>query len=180
MRSEIFGLNLKRGETLKLKEIYSNKISELPEKQLNFARLKRDESVLTQNYSYIRQQLEAAKIRAASGSGKVQIIDVAKKPDSPISPNNFNDIFTGFIFSVFLSVIVVYLKEFLDNSIRNLLDIEKHNLSILGIIPSIGGKVSVDKKSYFFKNGRKTNRSIKRSLITREDPRSQYRRRTEV
>ena len=134
--------------------------------------MKRDESVLTQNYSYIRQQLEAAKIRAASGSGKVQIIDVAKKPDSPISPNNFNDIFTGFIFSVFLSVIVVYLKEFLDNSIRNLLDIEKHNLSILGIIPSIGGKVSVDKKSYFFKNGRKTNRSIKRSLITREDPRS--------
>ncbi len=172
LRSEIFGLNLKRGETLKLKEIYSNKISELPEKQLNFARLKRDESVLTQNYSYIRQQLEAAKIRAASGSGKVQIIDVAKKPDFPVSPNNFNDIFTGFIFSVFLSIIVVYFKEFLDNSIRNPIDIEKHNLSILGIIPSIGGKASVEKKSYFFRNGRKTNRSIKRSLITREDPRS--------
>ena len=126
------------------------KISELPEKQLNFARLKRDESVLTQNYSYIRQQLEAAKIRAASGSGKVQIIDVAKKPDSPISPNNFNDIFTGFIFGVFLSVIVVYLKEFLDNSIRNLLILKNKSL-YLGIIPSIGGKVSVDKKSYFLK-----------------------------
>ena len=111
LRSEIFGLNLKREETLNLKEIYSNKISELPEKQLNFARLKRDETVLTQNYSYIRQQLEAAKIRAASGSGKVQIIDVARKPRSSISPNNFNDIFQGFIFSIFLAIVAVYMKE---------------------------------------------------------------------
>ena len=134
---------------MKLKEIYSNKISELPEKQLNFARLKRDESVLTQNYSFIRQQLEAAKIRAASGSGKVQIIDVARKPEAPISPNNFNDIFLGFIFGIFLAIIVVYMKEFLDNSIRKPLDIENHNLSILGIIPSIGNQNNGNKISFF-------------------------------
>ena len=172
LRSEIFGLNLKREETLKLKEIYSNKISELPEKQLNLSRLERDESVLTQNYSFIRQQLEAAKIRAASGSGKVQIIDVARKPETPISPNNFNDIFQGFIFGIFLAIIVVYVKEFLDNSIRKPVDIENHNLSILGIIPSIGSQNNDYKYSLFFRAGRKTNKSIKRSIITKEDPRS--------
>ena len=172
LRSEIFGLNLKREETLKLKEIYSNKISELPEKQLNLSRLKRDESVLTQNYSFIRQQLEAAKIRAASGSGKVQIIDVARKPETPISPNNFNDLFQGFIFSIFLATIVVYVKEFLDNSIRKPVDIENHNLSILGIIPSIGSQNNDYKSSLLFRAGRKTNKSIKRSIITKEDPRS--------
>ena len=172
LRSEIFGLNLKREETLKLKEIYSNKISELPEKQLNLSRLERDESVLTQNYSFIRQQLEAAKIRAASGSGKVQIIDVARKPETPISPNNFNDIFQGFIFSIFLAIVVVYLKEFLDNSIRKPVDIENHNLSILGIIPSIGSQNNDYKSSLLFRAGRKTNKSIKRSIITKEDPRS--------
>ena len=171
LRSEIFGLNLKREETLNLKEIYSNKISELPEKQLNFARLKRDETVLTQNYSYIRQQLEAAKIRAASGSGKVQIIDVARKPRSSISPNNFNDIFQGFIFSIFLAIVAVYMKEFFDNSIRKPMDIENHNLSILGIIPSIANQKNAKKRFYLSKS-HKTNRSIKRSLITKEDPRS--------
>ena len=172
LRSEIFGLNLKREETLNLKEIYSNKISELPEKQLNFARLKRDETVLTQNYSYIRQQLEAAKIRAASGSGKVQIIDVARKPRSSISPNNFNDIFQGFIFSIFLAIVAVYMKEFFDNSIRKPMDIENHNLSILGIIPSIANQKNAKKRFLFSQKSHKTNRSIKRSLITKEDPRS--------
>ena len=60
LNSEIFGYNLKNEEIKKLNRIYIEKLNALPEKQLNFSRLKRDEQVLTQNYSYIRQQLEAA------------------------------------------------------------------------------------------------------------------------
>ena len=171
LKSEIFGLDLRHEETKKLIGIYRNKVNELPEKQLNFSRLKRDESVLTQNYSYIRQQLEAAKIRAASGSGKVQIIDIARNPRKPISPNNIQDLLKGFIFSVILSIGIVYIIEFFDNSIRTPSDIEVHDLSILGIIPSIGGQNESEKKS-IFNNNSTTKKIIRRRLITREDPRS--------
>ena len=52
------------------------------------------------------------------------------------------------------------------------MDIENHNLSILGIIPSIANQKNAKKRFLFSQKSHKTNRSIKRSLITKEDPRS--------
>ena len=72
LNSEIFTFDLKRQETLK-KDIYTNKLNQLPEKQLNLSRLKRDEDVLNTELCFIRQQLEAAKIRAASEGGRFRL-----------------------------------------------------------------------------------------------------------
>ena len=175
LNSEIFTFDLKREETIKLKDIYTEKLHQLPEKQLNLSRLKRDEDVLTQNYVFIRQQLEAAKIRAASEGGKVQIIDIARKPKNRISPNHNKDILKGLTLSIVFAIIFVFLIEYFDNSIRKIQDINKLGLSILGIIPAIGNETNLNKNSILkrtFGNGKVSNNSLKRRLITREDPRS--------
>lgn len=174
IESEIFGLRLREEETRKLQEIYSVKLSELPEKQLEFSRLKRNESVLNQNYSYIRQKLEEAKIQVASQGGRVQILDLARRPASPVSPNHRRDIIIGIFFSLLASLAVISVIEFLDNSVRSAADIKRYNLTILGIIPSIGKNLENNKKGGFFKRDRNRPKSkdMKRRLITREDPKS--------
>ena len=147
--SEIFGFKIGEEETRKLQEIYSIKLSELPEKQLEFSRLKRNESVLNQNYSYIRQKLEEAKIQVASQGGRGKILDLARRPGSPVSPNHRKDIIVGIIFSLVASLVIISVIEFLDNSVRSANDIKKYNLTILGIFPLLVKILKILKKVAF-------------------------------
>ena len=166
LESEIIGLNLKKEETKKLRSIYVEKISKVPEKQLEFSRLQRDVNVLNDNYTYLRQKVEESKIKLASTSGKVQIIDQARRSTKPVSPNHKQDIILGIILSLGGSFLLVFLIEILDNTIKTPEDIKIHNLEVLGIIPSIGNE-RLTKLQTKSQKGK-----IQRRLITREDPRS--------
>jgi len=163
-------------EYQKLINHYTEQLNELPGKQLDFARLERDHSVLAQTYTFMRQKLEEAKINVASESGKVQIIDLALEPGSPSKPDHSKNLVLGLILGIFLGVAMAFLLEFLDNTIKTFNDIERKNLTVLGIIPSIGEE-AYNKKNIFRKNRNSINsasisRKLKRRLITREDPKS--------
>ena len=175
LESEIFSLELKMEETRKLRDIYNEKLIELPDKQLEFARLGRDEAVLTQNYTLLRQKLEEAKIKLISQSGKVQLLDSARKPKNPVTPNHRKDILQGVIFSIILSIVFIFALEFFDNSVRTMKDIEDLGLTVLGIIPAIrgeNGQVPIAMQKLFPKSKNNSRKNLKRRLITREDPRS--------
>ena len=175
LESEIFSLELKMEETRKLRDIYNEKLIELPDKQLEFARLGRDEAVLTQNYTLLRQKLEEAKIKLISQSGKVQLLDSARKPKNPVTPNHRKDILQGLIFSIILSIVFILALEFFDNSVRTMKDIEDLGLTVLGIIPAItseNGQVPNAMQKLFPKGRNNSRKNLKRRLITREDPRS--------
>ena len=175
LESEIFGLELKLEEAQKLRAIYKEKLIELPDKQLKFTRLGRDEAVLTQNYTLLRQKLEEAKIKLISQSGKVQLLDSARKPKNPISPNHRKDIAQGIIISIFLSIVFIFVVEFFDNSVRTMKDIENLGLTVLGIIPAISGELNQSQTALqkLLSNSRNnSSKTLKRKLITKEDPRS--------
>jgi len=174
MDSEILGLDLKKLEAEKLQKIYSDKLGYLPQKQLEFARLQRNLSVLNQNYSYVRQKLEEAKIQLASLAGKVQLLDLARKPGAPSSPDHKRNILMGLILGFGAGIGLAFLLEFLDNTVKTVDHIERQNLSVLGIIPSIGEEKI--KKRRLFRGRKSRSKSskqvLRRRLITREDPRS--------
>ena len=176
LESEIFGLELRKEETVKLQDIYIEKLKDLPDKQLEFSRLKRNEVVLNQNYTMVRQKLEEAKIQLASRGGKVQVLDEARRPKKPISPNHQQDIILGIILSFIAGMVIIVLIEFFDFSIRSADDIGKFGLTILGIIPSIGESMNQGGKNAFLnkygKTSKTNSKNMKRRLITREDPRS--------
>lgn len=174
--SEILGLELKKAETEKLKLIYAEKLGGLPQKQLEYARLERNLSVLNQNYSYVRQKLEEAKIQLASQAGKVQILDLARRPGAPSSPDHKRNLLMGIILGLVAGLGLAFLLEFLDNTVKTVDHIEKHQLSVLGIIPSMGEEKIKKKKKLPFPSSKQrsksSNQGLRRRLITREDPRS--------
>ena len=63
----------------------------------------------------------------------MQILDKARRSTSPTSPNHKQDILTGIIVSLILSALIVFLIEFMDNSIRTISHIENLNLTVLGV-----------------------------------------------
>ena len=175
LNAEIFSLQLKEEETESLLSLYQDKLLTLPDKQLKMTSLMRDVNVLSQNYSMLRQRLEEAKIELASQSGRVQILDSARRPSKPISPNHSNDIVQGLVISLAIAFGLIFLIEFLDNSIRSINDIESLRMTILGVIPAISGsKDSVNNYRIKFLGKKKqiSNKNITRKLITRENPRS--------
>ena len=175
-------LSHKVKEFKKLVDFFNEQLNGLPKKQLEFARLERDYSVLANTYNFIRQKLEEAKIDRASETAGILVVDYATTPNSPVSPIHSRNIATGIFLGLFLGIGLVGLIEFSDNTVRSTRDIESRNLTVLGIIPSLDPK-DIDNSynsllSRFspFKNKNVNSASIskklKRKLITREDPKS--------
>tara|TARA_B100000686_G_C16806352_1_gene991055 strand:+ start:2576 stop:4915 length:2340 start_codon:yes stop_codon:yes gene_type:complete len=175
--SDILGLEIKMAETKRIQKLFINKLDDLPQKQLELALLQRGSDILNQHYSHIRQKLEEARLNVAIEVGNAQFVDSALKPNKPSSPNHRKNIIIGFSIGLGISVILSLLIEFLDNTLKTVDDIERHDLTVLGIIPSIGGESSKNSKgwSFFGKSilsSKGNSHGLRRRLITKEDPKS--------
>jgi len=173
--SEIIGFELKVTEINKILSTFNQKLNNLPEKQMELARLNRDADILNQNYSFLRQKLEEAKLNIAVQVGDAVILDYARTPGSPMGPNHNRNILLGLFIGLVISLGISFLIEFLDNTLKTVDEIERYNLNVLGIIPAIGAGNLVNKNSFFQwgrNNNPRTREGLKRRLITREDPKS--------
>lgn len=66
----------------------------------------------------------------------IQIIDVARTPSNPIKPNKKMNIVFSFMLGVMISVVIIFLIVFLDNTIKTSEDIEGSiKLIVIGSIP---------------------------------------------
>ena len=174
--SETTILQLKLKQSDELLTIFNDKLNILPPKQLEFARLQRNNIVLNQNYNLLRQKLEEAKINVASQVGKVHIVDYARTP-SQSGVNQNRTLLAGLIFGMLVGIAFVILIELLDNTIKTNYDIERNALTVLGVIPSIGGEETSKTYRFFgidnlFTKSQSSKGGVKRRLITKEDPRS--------
>ena len=66
----------------------------------------------------------------------VQVIDQAELPKGPVKPNKFMNIVIAAILGFMIGIAVIFLREYLDNTIKTPNDVEKYlDLSTIGIIP---------------------------------------------
>jgi tyrosine-protein kinase Etk/Wzc len=169
--AELSGLRAKQKELEKVTRHYNNRLSALPEKQLQYVRLERDRKVLQESYLFLRTKMEEAKIKKASESGKVRIIDRAAVAEK-ISPKKKQDLLLGIVLGLGLGVGFALLLDFMDNTIRTIDDIERTGATLLGVIPYIG-----DANSKKYGRGKKGKISVKKlqresSIIAHLDPKS--------
>ena len=180
-------MDVRSKEYKKLVNKYEKEINRLPKKQLEFARLERDRIVLAEIFGFMRQKLEEARISVASETGTIRIIDTAFAPTKKTSPKNKMNLLLGLILGGGLGVGIIFLMEYLDNTIRSVDYLEKLNLTVLGVIPQVGsqykkktaiGSKQSGKDETDIGNGiksmftRPTGDKLKRHMVTREDPKS--------
>lgn len=68
----------------------------------------------------------------------VQVIDPARIPEEPSSPNTKLNIAIAAVLGIMISLGIVFLKEYLDNTIKTPDDVQKYlGLPVLGSIPNI-------------------------------------------
>ena len=75
-----------------------------------------------------------------------------------------------------IGLIITFLIEFIDNTIKTIDEIEKYNKSVIGVIPAIGKISSQGIISRYLENKTFTalggEKGIKRKIITRDNPKS--------
>ncbi|MBI96375.1 hypothetical protein CL656_04450 [bacterium] len=161
----------KVNELEKLVSEYDQDLSSLPQKILEFARLSRDLNIHSETYSLMRQKLEETRINEASQVGSIRIIDEARVSTSRVSPNMKLNFLAGLILSLIISIMLAFLIEHFDRTVKSLDEIESYGFPILAIIPSMGrDKKNKKTKKYQIKIG--NAEKVERRLLTHEDPKS--------
>ena len=157
----------KSKELKKLVGKYESELSVLPDKALTFSRLERERSILSETYALMMQKREEAKISEASQLGKIRVVDLAYPDIIPVKPKKMSILILFLLMGVGLGSLLSFLKEYLDNTIKTLHEIERFDLEILAMIPTIG----IDYGNHKNRN-REPNKKLERRLITYEDAKS--------
>ena len=71
-------------------------------------------------------------------NGNVRVIEAVQLPEDPVAPNKKMNIAIAFLLGLMVSVGLVFLLEYLDNTFKNKENLERElDIPALGVIPSI-------------------------------------------
>ncbi len=130
---------------LNIDELNGNNISVSPVKDtqiLKIAVQSTDPKLATDIANTLVEEftLEIARITKTEN---VAVVDFAKIPKNPIKPNKVMNTLIAGILGEMLILLMVFLKEYLDNTLKTEKDIERYlGISVIGTIPNFnqGGK----------------------------------------
>lgn len=130
---------------------YRATLEKLPADERMFGQLQRKFVVNEKIYSYLlEKRSETAMLKAATVSNN-RVIDHALYPELPIKPKRKLIVLVGLILGLIVGVAVAFLREFLDNRIKDEEEVTKRSsLPLLGSIPHFtegekgkGGEIKV-------------------------------------
>jgi capsular exopolysaccharide synthesis family protein len=167
---EVHSARSRAEEYKKLVDRMSGRLTDLPVQTLQYARLERDLKLNENLYLTMKQKYEESRITEAGQLGKVRILDPALVADK-IRPNKKMNVLLGLFLGIGLGVGYAFVREFLDNTVKAVEQLERKGLTVLGIIPDMhhqaGGPVRKQ-----LANPSKGGTDFRRRLITYEDPKS--------
>ncbi|MEA3433433.1 MAG: GNVR domain-containing protein, partial [Campylobacterota bacterium] len=123
-------------------------LNKLPADERMYGQLQRKFVVNEKIYSYLLEKRSETAIVKASTVSKNRIIDKALMPGAPIKPKKKMIVLVGLIMGLILGIALAFLREFLDDRIKEEEDVTKlTDVPMLGLIPHI--KEDQDKINVF-------------------------------
>ncbi|MEO8727160.1 MAG: polysaccharide biosynthesis tyrosine autokinase [Acidobacteriaceae bacterium] len=110
--------------------------SQLNEESIEYLQLKREAESNRTLYDSLNQKLKEASVTSSLKLSNVNIVDTARVPSSPSSPNVRGNIALGVIFGLLGGIVLAMLLEALDNTVRTPEQVEEISaLPALGTVP---------------------------------------------
>jgi capsular exopolysaccharide synthesis family protein len=167
---EVHAARSRSEEYKKLVDQMAARLTNLPNQTLQYARLERDLKLNENLYLTMKKKYEESRITEAGQIGKVRILDpalVALK----VKPNKMTNLLVGLILGLGSGFAYAFVREFMDNTVKAVEQLERKGLAVLGIIPDMhhqsGGLIKNQSTS-----PSKGGTDFRRRLITYEDPKS--------
>ena len=94
--------------------------------------------VLATNIANDLSEVSMENVKEIMKIDNVQVIDRAEVPNDPVKPNEIMNIIIAAVLGFMIGIGIVFLREYLDNTITSPNDIEKYlDLSVIGVIPLV-------------------------------------------
>ena len=107
--------------------------NKLNESGIEYSVLKRDAESNRQLYDNLLQRLKEAGVSAGLRSSNIRVVDVARVPTSPITPNIPRSLMLGLLLGIGAGVGLAFVLESLDTTIRNM-----DEVSAIAMLPALG------------------------------------------
>lgn len=169
LRIEQIMLRSKAKEFKKLVDHYSVDLEKLPQVIITFSRLERERLVNENIYMLMKNKYEESRITEASQISNVYVIDQSVPPKFPVSPKKKLNVLLGGFLGLGLGIGVIFLKEFLDNTVKTKEDLVKKGITTLAVIPEID-EIKAKKRARAVANTEISQYQSR--LITHFDPKS--------
>ncbi len=119
-------------------EKYDQRLTTIPDKELELARLTRNKVLDEKIYSMMVEKYEDAKVAEQAKIGNIRIIQEAELPTVPIKPNKKRSFLIGIVMGLGAGFGLAFLIHAMDTKLKTVEDIYNHvRLPIFGTIPMI-------------------------------------------
>ncbi|NLS44758.1 MAG: hypothetical protein GX969_03345 [Firmicutes bacterium] len=113
-------------------------LSSIPKKEIDFARLVRNQRANEEIYVMLHTKYEEMKIWGAIEVSDIHVIDKAILPEKPIKPRKLLNTTIAGILGMFIAVGYILLIEYTDTTIKSLKEAEQVlGLPVVGLIPNL-------------------------------------------
>jgi len=128
---------LKREKLVRqLVERQKEEVNQLNQRLIQYNILKREATTNKQLYEGLLQQLNEAGISAGLRSSNIRVVDAARVPLRPHSPNILLNVLLALCLSVPVGIALAFFREYLDNSIKTPDEVERYTgLPTLAMVP---------------------------------------------
>jgi capsular exopolysaccharide synthesis family protein len=147
--------------------------NQLNESAIEYTVLKRDAESNRQLYQDLLQRLKEAGVSAGLRSSNIRVVDIARTPTQPISPNVQRSLLLGILLGLSLGIGLALVLESFDSTVRNL-----EELSAISTLPALGTiPLQLSSNGYLRKRlktmSAETEKSESPALVTYARPRSE-------
>jgi polysaccharide biosynthesis transport protein len=154
-----------------LREVESQTDTALGQKTLGaeFETLRRNAETARSLHGALLERLSAVDVSREINVSNISIFDKADVPGFPSSPRKVRDVSIAFVGSMLFAVLLAFLLERLDNTLKTPEDVERRiGLPTLGVIPSFDGELATKGP----RKGTPRETSGAHELVIASDPRS--------
>jgi polysaccharide biosynthesis transport protein len=122
----------------KMIDDFNRKHPNLLEHSIEVARLTRSRTVQQNLYGFLLEKGEEAKIKGATNTGGIRVMDPPNMPTMPIPSRTKSNVILAFIVGLGLGVGIAFLRAYMDNTIRTTDDITHFlEIPLIGMVPSL-------------------------------------------